>query len=138
MNVHRHIAGAIIVCVMASQSAFAHDYKHRGHDDRRDKGRSAQQDGRFKTERGYGYRYGHQPQRQYDHYRHPVRGAGPKHNWYKGTVLPAPYRTRHYVVNDWRHHHLHSPPRGYNWVQVGGDYMLAAIATGVILSVLLN
>jgi Ni/Co efflux regulator RcnB len=36
---------------------------------------------------------------------------------------------------DYRHYHLHAPPRGYEWRQVDGNYVLAAIATGVIASV---
>ena len=67
------------------------------------------------------------------------RGAGPEHNWYRGSYLPHEYRHRHYVVNDWRGHHLYAPPSGYQWVQApGGDYLLVAIATGLIASILLN
>ena len=72
-------------------------------------------------------------------YRHDYyRGAGPDHQWQRGDRLPSDYRARRYVVNDWRGHHLSSPPRGYHWVQVNGDYVLAAIATGVILDTLLT
>jgi Ni/Co efflux regulator RcnB len=42
------------------------------------------------------------------------------------------------VVSDWRGRHLSAPPRGYHWVQSGNDYLLVAIATGVILSLILN
>jgi Ni/Co efflux regulator RcnB len=66
------------------------------------------------------------------------RGAGPDHAFYKGGRLPTQYRSKQYVVDDWRGHHLSAPPRGYHWVQTGGDYVLAAIATGVIASILLN
>ena len=69
---------------------------------------------------------------------HEERGAGPEHNFYSGGRLPNEYRGRQYVVDDWRGHHLSAPPRGYHWVQAGGDYVLAAIATGVIVSILLN
>jgi len=70
---------------------------------------------------------------------HPdMRGAGPDHAFRRGGRLPPEYRSRQYVVNDWRGHHLSAPPRGYQWVQTGGDYVLAAIATGVILNVLIN
>ena len=31
-----------------------------------------------------------------------------------------------------------APPRGYQWVQSGGDFILVAIATGVILQLLLG
>ena len=66
------------------------------------------------------------------------RGAGPDHQFYRGGRLPPQYRNNQYVVNDWRGHHLSAPPRGYHWVQTGGDYVLVAIATGVILQLLLN
>jgi Ni/Co efflux regulator RcnB len=73
-----------------------------------------------------------------DYRGHDGRGAGPEHSWYRGGRLPSEYRGRQYVVDDWRGHHLSAPPRGYHWVQAGGDYVLAAIATGVIASILLN
>jgi len=66
------------------------------------------------------------------------RGAGPNHDFRKGGRLPQNYRSNQYVVNDWRGHHLNAPPRGYHWVQTGNDYVLAAVATGVIASILLN
>ena len=95
-----------------------------------------------------------QPDRRYDQARQPSRpqyqgnannyahqgerGAGPDHQFYRGGRLPPQYRNNQYVVNDWRGHHLSAPPRGYHWVQTGGDYVLVAIATGVILQLLLN
>ena len=66
------------------------------------------------------------------------RGAGPSNDWYRGGRLPSEYRSRQYVVDDWRSHRLYEPPHGYHWVQAGGDYVLAAIATGVIAAILLN
>jgi Ni/Co efflux regulator RcnB len=39
---------------------------------------------------------------------------------------------------DYRAQHLRAPPRGYQWREVNGQYILAAVATGVILSVILN
>lgn len=68
----------------------------------------------------------------------PWRGAGPDHRWYRGDRLPPMYRGRHYVVDNWRVHHLSPPPRGYHWVQYGGDYLLVAIATGVIAQLILG
>lgn len=70
--------------------------------------------------------------------RRDERGAGPNHAYYKGGRLPLQYRTHQYVVDDWRGHHLSAPPRGYHWVQSGGDYLLVAIATGIILQLLLS
>jgi len=69
---------------------------------------------------------------------HQGRGAGPDHNWYRGGRIPPQYRSHHYVVNDWRGHHLSAPPRGYQWVQNGSDYLLVAIATGVIAQLILS
>lgn len=60
----------------------------------------------------------------------------PPEGWRRGGRLPPEYRHRAYVVDDWRVHRLRPPPRGYQWVAVGGDYLLVAIATGVILEVL--
>ncbi len=37
---------------------------------------------------------------------------------------------------DYRSHHLNAPPRGYEWRQVDGNYVLAAAATGLIASVI--
>lgn len=66
------------------------------------------------------------------------RGAGPDHNFYRGSRLPSEYRNRYYVVNDWRGHHLNAPPRGYQWVQTGGDYVLVRISNGIIFQIYLG
>lgn len=65
------------------------------------------------------------------------RGAGPRRDFYRGERLPPQYRTRHYVVNNWRAHRLSAPPRGYYWVQTGADYVLVGIATGIIAQIIL-
>ncbi|HEY4123556.1 MAG TPA: RcnB family protein [Rhizomicrobium sp.] len=57
------------------------------------------------------------------------------HGWKTGQRLPAEWRNGHDV--DWRAHHLRQPPRGYHWVQTDGDYVLAAVATGAIMSAIL-
>lgn len=69
---------------------------------------------------------------------HEGRGAGPDHSYYRGERLPREYRSHTYVVDDWRGHHLSAPPRGYHWVQTGSDYVLVAIATGIIAQILLS
>lgn len=66
------------------------------------------------------------------------RGAGPDRAFRQGGRLPLEYRSRQFVVDDWRGHHLSAPPRGYHWVQNGSDYLLVAITTGVILQLLLS
>jgi Ni/Co efflux regulator RcnB len=57
--------------------------------------------------------------------------------WAKGDRLG--YWNNRYVVVDYRAHHLKRPPRGYHWVQDDrGDLILAAVATGLIASVILG
>ncbi|WP_309679385.1 RcnB family protein [Polaromonas sp.] len=63
------------------------------------------------------------------------RGAGPNHSFRRGSRLPPEYRDRYYVVEDWRGHRLSAPPRGYHWVQTGGDYVLVSIPTGLIIQI---
>lgn len=57
------------------------------------------------------------------------------HGWKTGQKLPDQWRHGHDV--DWRSHHLRQPPRGYHWVQTDGDYVLAAVATGAIMSAII-
>jgi len=38
---------------------------------------------------------------------------------------------------DWHQYHLRRPPSGYEWRLVDGNYVLAAISTGVIASVVI-
>lgn len=56
----------------------------------------------------------------------------------RGGYIPYEYRSRHYVVTQYPPYHLSPPPRGHQWVQVGSDYVLIAIATGLIVSIILN
>jgi len=58
--------------------------------------------------------------------------------FHRGGRLPSPYRSHQYVVNNWREHRLSPPPRGHQWVQVGADYVLVAMATGVIVQLVLS
>jgi len=37
---------------------------------------------------------------------------------------------------DYNQYHLAPPPRGYEWRQVDGNFVMAAVATGVIASVI--
>jgi Ni/Co efflux regulator RcnB len=64
--------------------------------------------------------------------------AGVRHRFSRGDRLPTEYRSRQYVVDDWRGRHLHAPPRGYHWVEADGSFLLVAITTGVIASILLS
>lgn len=65
----------------------------------------------------------------------PPRGYQAGHQWRRGEKLPASYRGKGYVV-DHRRYGLNAPPRGYQYVRVGNDVVLTAVATGVISSVI--
>ena len=144
----KHVMAAALTAALlsAAGSGFAQDRYHGGdrdHDhysqrdnDRRDDGRrhdgrddNRRHDGRDDNRRGD--RYDGRDNRRWD-------GAGPSHDLRRGGHLPDRYRNRQYVVDDWRGHRLRQPPRGYHWVQTGGDYVLAAIATGVIADLIVN
>jgi len=58
--------------------------------------------------------------------------------YHRGGRIPTEYRNRQYVANNWRDHRLNAPPRGQQWVQVGSDYVLIAIATGIIAQLVLS
>ncbi|ATQ42683.1 RcnB family protein [Caulobacter mirabilis] len=59
-------------------------------------------------------------------------------SWRRGAYLPPYYRDRGYVVYDYGRYGLRPPPRGYYWYRDGSDYLLAAVATGLILDVIIN
>ncbi len=87
-----------------------HDSRYDRHDDRRD--------------------YGHS-RREAAHERRDYR------HWQRGQRLDARYRDNRYYVSDWRRHGLRAPPRGYRWQRVNDNYILAAVATGLIASVII-
>ena len=59
-----------------------------------------------------------------------------KHRWVRGERLPVTYyQNRSYYV-DYRRAHLRAPPSGYQWVQVDNNYVMVALATGLIASLI--
>ena len=66
----------------------------------------------------------------------PIHAHGPAFK--RGAYMPREYRNRQYVVVNHRSHRLSAPPRGHQWVQVGADYVLIAVATGLIAHIVLN
>lgn len=127
---------AIVAAALAFSSvgsAFAQDrFQPRGADrDGRYEQRDQRPDGRAfdaRRDQRQDFRDGRQVDR---------RGFPEPHaEWRRGGRVPSEYRGRNYVVDDWRGHHLNAPPRGYQWVGVGGDYVLAAVATGLIAQII--
>ena len=137
---------AIVAATLALSSvgsAFAQDrFQPRGPDrDGRFEQRGERQD--FRNDRYERHdrdgRFDHRRDRQdLRDGRHLDRSGfpSPHAEWRRGGRVPTEYRGRNYVVNDWRGHHLNAPPRGYQWVGVGGDYVLAALATGLIAQII--
>ncbi|HVJ38018.1 MAG TPA: RcnB family protein [Stenotrophomonas sp.] len=57
------------------------------------------------------------------------------HHWNRGERLPSDYRGAY--VSDYHRHGLKAPPRGHEWRRVDDRYVLIAVATGLITSVIL-
>ena len=55
-----------------------------------------------------------------------------------GQPLPPAYQGDAYAVNDWRAQGLYEPPPGYGWRYVDGQYVLVAVATGIIAATVLG
>jgi Ni/Co efflux regulator RcnB len=122
-------AAAMALCMAGSAFAQGRDNRgpHRGPPDRHEQQRPAgRPDGRFNERQDF------RPGSHYDRKGYPQ----PHAEWRRGGRVPPEYRGRNYVVNDWRGYHLQQPPRGYQWVGVGGDFVLAAIATGLIAQII--
>jgi Ni/Co efflux regulator RcnB len=72
-----------------------------------------------------------------DHHPAPAAmHAAPSHNWHQGGKIERNDWNRGQRI-DYRRYHLRQPPRGYEWRQVDGNYVLAAAATGLIASIML-
>ena len=55
--------------------------------------------------------------------------------WSRGQHVPQSYRSRSRFI-DYRREHLRAPPRGYGWVRGDSNqYLMIALATGLIASV---
>jgi Ni/Co efflux regulator RcnB len=146
MNSKKIICAAIALSLMTGPYAFAqgNSDNDRNNRDHQKQGQRADEQGRRNMDRQQPPMQRQQPNRgQNQGYannneRNHERGAGPDHAYYRGGRVPIQYRSHQYVVEDWRSHNLSAPPRGYHWVQSGSDYVLVAIATGIILQLLLN
>lgn len=82
----------------------------------------------------YDNRHDRRDDRYDNRYYYGARGPG----FVRGHRLPNELRVSQYVVTDYQRHRLPRPAQGQHWVQVGGDYVLAAVATGIITSIILN
>jgi Ni/Co efflux regulator RcnB len=145
MNSKLLVSALSAAILLASTSAFAQRNDHGN--DRNDRGQQAQHDNgnrndnndrNYNNNRNDYNNRNDNKQRFANGHDNGNRGAGPRHDMRRGSRLSNDYRSNQYVVSDWRGHHLNAPPRGQHWVQAGNDYVLVAVATGIIAQVLLG
>lgn len=56
--------------------------------------------------------------------------------WRRGAYVPRAYRN--YYVQDYGYYGLRAPPPGHRWVYADGNFVLMAVATGLIAQVIAN
>jgi Ni/Co efflux regulator RcnB len=120
------VAGPLAVATEANAQPRRDRYERNW--DRRDYGRYS-----------YGYRYAPPPRyyapppRAYYGYAPPRYGYAPAYVWRRGAYLPPSYGGVY--ISNYGAYGLRAPPRGYRWHRVGNDYLLTAIATGLIFDI---
>jgi Ni/Co efflux regulator RcnB len=118
-----------------------HDRDHRRDHDWRDHNRR-----RYDNDRHYrhfdrrdayraGYVRGRVDQHRFNRGRYVQPRGFYHHHWRHGDHLPRAYYSSRYVVHDYHAYHLSRPPYGYHWVRVNDDVILAAVASGLVVSV---
>jgi Ni/Co efflux regulator RcnB len=136
------VVGTLVVSLVAGSAAMA-GQGYRGNLDQREPPRATQnnhqEQGRDDRGRGHDFRstppaprYVYRPAPPRFGVYHAPRGYY-EHSWRRGERLPAAYYSRRYEIADYRDCGLRAPPRGYHWVRVNHDAVLAAVATGVVL-----
>jgi Ni/Co efflux regulator RcnB len=58
------------------------------------------------------------------------------HAWHKGDHIASADWGRGARITDYGHYHLSRPPHGYEWRRVDNNYVLAAVAGGLVASVI--
>ncbi|MGY1530361.1 RcnB family protein [Luteimonas sp. A649] len=146
---------ALALGVAFAAPAEARDHNRRGHDrshssqdwrrghDRRADHRRDHRRGDRKHDRRQDRRYDrpdtrvvYVPRPVVVHHPSAYRGPPP---WARGRHYGYGGYAPTYVVNDYRPYGLHHPPRGHHWRRSdAGDFLLVAIATGIIADVILG
>jgi Ni/Co efflux regulator RcnB len=86
---------------------------------------------------GVAFAQDHHDDHHQDNHHYDDHGGYVLHNdWHRGSRINHDDWNRGQQV-DWRAHHLQAPRRGYEWRQVDGNYVLAAVATGLIASAII-
>ena len=77
---------------------------------------------------------GHPPQ-GYPPQGHPPPGYPPAgYRWHRGERFYGPPPV---VIHNYGYYRLAPPPRGYYWVRSGDQFLMVAIASGIIVSIIL-
>ena len=131
------VAAALLAGAVSAQPYQRDDRQ----DGRYDRGGAEQRDNQ-RGDRDGDQRYDHRDGRRYDHRDYRRSGWGQDygnrgHHWRYGERMG---------YNDWngaqridyRRYRLRQPPRGYEWRQSNGQFVMAAIATGVIASIIIS
>ncbi|BBA42898.1 MULTISPECIES: RcnB family protein [Burkholderia] len=122
-KMHGMMLAALIAAGFAAPAAMAQDHDH--HDDQ----------GGHGMQRGHGPKHVPPGQMRHEDDAPPRWADQPRREWHKGDRLPPEFRDRQYVIDDWRGYRLSPPPRGYQWVGVGGDHLLVQIGSGIVLRI---
>ncbi|MCR6658046.1 MAG: RcnB family protein [Asticcacaulis sp.] len=122
---------AVMAGTFAIAGTASADPGHRGHDRGYERGYDRHYDRHDRHDRYDNRRY----YRGYDRGYH--RGWRDRSDWRRGGYVSYNDWHRGYYV-DYRRHHLRRPPYGYEWRRVDDNYVLAAVATGLIASVIIG
>lgn len=115
--------GATMIALLASPVAVARPDNHRG-----SHARGQQHEGRQWHERSGRWDNGHHRGWGKDRGQHARWGRGDQmgyNDWHDARRV------------DYRRYNLRQPPRGYEWRRNDDRFIMAAVATGIILSVIL-
>jgi Ni/Co efflux regulator RcnB len=74
--------------------------------------------------------------RRDDHHDNRMMDRRDHHDWRRGGRIERGDWDRGERVRDYHRYHLSRPPRGYEWRRVDNNYVLAAVAGGLIASVI--
>ena len=136
------IIAAAVAATLATPMAASAQSRHHGdrdhryeRNDRRDHYRDDRRYDRRERTRDH-RRYAREQRRDWRNDRREYRQD--RRRYYRGGTLPYQYRSNWYI-RDYNRYGYAPPPRGYGYYRTDtGDIVVAALATGVILSLLAN
>jgi Ni/Co efflux regulator RcnB len=131
MSMKKMVLG-LLIAAMAVPAAPAVAQRDRGWSDRQ-----REEDSRANRDDRRGQWQEQSSRRDNGRHRSWGRNRGHNYHWHRGQQMG---------YNDWnsarridyRRYHLRQPPRGYEWRRNNDRFLLVAVATGVIMSVILS